>query len=159
MGWKITRWVQCRNGRRESTASTPGTHGTAWIEEVKGKGSLNWYRMVKEVAGLEQYTRSSDGHEELRLWYQLRTGSAGLLEDKKQCRMCTDDRHVLCDSGQVEDVKHFLVRCEEFSWERQKLLERIGQMEGSQEWLEEYWRVEEEEKMALLLGRSIEGGA
>jgi len=88
--------------------------------------------MVKEVAGLQQYTRSSVGHEELRLWYQLRTGSVGLLEDKKQCRMCTDDRHVLCDNGEVEDVKHFLVRCEKFSWERQKLLERIGQMEGSQ---------------------------
>jgi len=53
---------------------------------------------------------------------------------------------VLCDSGEVEDVKHFLVRCEKFSWERQKLLERIGQMEGSQEWLEEYWRAEEEGK-------------
>jgi len=32
-------------------------------------------------------------------------------------------------------------------------------MEGSQEWLEEYWRAEEEGKMALLLGSSIEGGA
>ena len=66
------------------------------------------------------------GHEELRLWFQLRTGSAGLLEDKKRCGMCTDDRCVLRDSGEVEDVKHFLVRCEEFSWERWRLLERIG---------------------------------
>ena len=32
-------------------------------------------------------------------------------------------------------------------------------MEGSQEWLEEYWRAEEEGKMALLLGSNIEGGA
>ena len=32
-------------------------------------------------------------------------------------------------------------------------------MEGSQEWLEEYWRAEEEGKMALLLRRSIAGGA
>jgi len=115
--------------------------------------------MVKEGAGLEQYTRSSVGHEELRLRFWLRTGSAGLLEDKKRCKMCTDDRCVLCNSGEVEDVKHFLVRCEEFSWERQRLLERIGQMEGSQEWLEEYWRAEEEGKLALLLGSSIEGGA
>jgi len=105
--------------------------------------------MVKEVAGLEQYTRSSVGHEELRLRFRLRTGSAGLLEDNKWCRMCTEDGCVLCDSGEVEDVKHFLVRCEEFNWGRQRLLERIGWMEGSQEWLE----------MALLLGRSIEGGA
>ena len=40
-------------------------------------------------AGLEQYTRSSVGHEELRLRFRLRTGSAGLFEDKKRCRMCT----------------------------------------------------------------------
>ena len=60
-------------------------------------------------AGLEQYTRSSVGHEELRLRFRLRTGSAGLFEDKKRCRMCTDDRCVLCDSGEVEDFKHFLV--------------------------------------------------
>jgi len=97
-----------------------------WLEEVEGKSSLSWYRMVKEGAGLEQYTRSSVGHEELRLRFRLRTGSAGLLEDKKRCKMCTDDRCVLCDSGEVEDVKHFLVRCEEFSWERWRLLERIG---------------------------------
>ena len=39
--------------------------------------------MVKEAAaGLEQYTRSSVGHEELRLRFWLGTGSAGLLEDK-----------------------------------------------------------------------------
>ena len=111
------------------------------------------------LAGLEQYTRSSVGHEGVRLRFRLRTGSAGLFEDKKRCRMCTDDRCVLCDSGEVEDVKHFLVRCEEFSWERQRLVERIGRMEGTQEWLEEYWRAEEEGKVALLLGRSIQGDA
>ena len=99
------------------------------------------------------------GHEELRLRFRLRTGSAGLFEDKKRCRMCTEDRCVLCDSGEVEEVKHFLVRCEEFRWERQRLVERIGRMEGTQEWLEEYWRAEEEGKMALLLGRSIQGDA
>ena len=75
------------------------------MEEVEGKSSLRWYRKVKEVAGLEQYTRSSVGHEELRLRFPMRTGSAGLFEDKKRCRMCTEDRCVLCDSGEVEDVK------------------------------------------------------
>ena len=78
----------------ESTASTQVT-GT----RLEGKSSLSWYRMVKEVAGLEQYTRSSVGHEELRIRFQLRTGSAGLFKDKKWCRMCTDDRCVLCAWG------------------------------------------------------------
>ena len=32
--------------------------------------------------------------------------------------------------GEVEDVKHFLVRCDEFGWERQRLLERIYRSDG-----------------------------
>ena len=68
--------------------------------------------------------------------------------------MC-DERCVLCNSCKVEDVEHFLVRCEEFRWERQDLLEKIRQMEGTQEWIDEYGRVGDEGKMALLLGRSI----
>ena len=39
--------------------------------------------------------------------------------------MCKDDRCVLCNSGEIEDAEHFLVRCEEFVWEGQDLLEKI----------------------------------
>ena len=45
---------------------------------------------------------------------------------------------------------------EEFRWERQDLLGKIRQMEGTQELIDEYGRVGHEGKMALLLGR--EGG-
>ena len=38
--------------------------------------------------------------------------------------------------------------------ERQVLLEKIRQIEGTQEWIDEYGRVGDEGKMALLLGRS-----
>ena len=75
---------------------------------------------------------------------------AGLFEDKNQCRMCDDERCVLCNSGEVEDVEHFLVRCEELRWERQDLLEKIKQMEGTQEMIDEYGRVGDEGKMALV---------
>ena len=70
--------------------------------------------------------------------------------------MCKDDRCVLCNSGEIEDMEYFLVRCEKFRWERQDLLEMIRLMEGTHEWMEEYGRVELERKMALLLGRSTE---
>ena len=78
------------------------------------------------------------GKEEL-LWFKLRTGSAGLFEDKSGVG-CDDERCVLCNSCEVEDVEHYLVRCEEFRWERQALLEKIRQMEGTQEWIDEYGR-------------------
>ena len=51
--------------------------------------------MVKEEAGLEEYTRSLVGQEGVRLQFRLRTGSAGLFEDKKRCRMCDDERCVV----------------------------------------------------------------
>ena len=94
------------------------------MEEIEGKSSLKWCQLVKEEAGLE-YTRTLVGQEGIRLRFRLRTGSAGLFEDKKRCRMCDDERCVLCNSSEV-DVEHFLVRCEEFRWERQALLEANG---------------------------------
>ena len=42
--------------------------------------------------------------------FRLRTGSTGLLKDKKRCRMVSDKTCVMCDSGVGEDVAHFLVR-------------------------------------------------
>ena len=69
--------------------------------------------------------------------------------------MCDDKKCVLCNNCEVEDVEHFLVRCEGFRWERQDLLEKIRQMEGTQEWMDEYGRVGDEGKLALLLGRSV----
>ena len=96
------------------------------------------------------------GQEGVRLGrFRQRTGSTGLFEDKNWCRMCDDERCVLCNSGEVENVEHFLVRCEEFRWERQDLLEKIRQIEGMQEWIDEFGRVRDEGKMALLLGGSV----
>ena len=43
------------------------------------------------------------------LRFRLRSGSAGLFEDKKRCGMVEEDRCVLCNGGKVEDVKHFVV--------------------------------------------------
>ncbi len=63
------------------------------MEEVEGKRSLRWYRMVKEEADLEHYTRSLVGQENLRLrLLRLRTSSVGLMIDKKRRRMSVDDR-------------------------------------------------------------------
>ena len=51
-----------------------------WMEE--GKSSLKWYRMLKDEAGQEEYTRSLVGQEGVRLWFRLRTGLPGLLRTK-----------------------------------------------------------------------------
>ena len=60
--------------------------------------------------------RSIQGQESVRLLFRLRTGSAGLLEDKKSCRMVSDERRVMCDSGVVEDSWWVMENLREISW-------------------------------------------
>ena len=60
--------------------------------------------------------RSEEGQESVRLLFRLRSGSALLLEDKKICRMVSDERCVMNDSGAGNDVAHFLKGCGEFEW-------------------------------------------
>ena len=45
----------------------------------------------------------------MRLLFNLRTGSAGLFEEKKRCKMIIEERCVLCESGAGKDVEHLLV--------------------------------------------------
>ena len=45
-----------------------------------------------------RYLRSVQGQEVVRLLFKLRTGSAGLLEDKKRSKMIIDGRCVMCES-------------------------------------------------------------
>ena len=47
--------------------------------------------------------------------------------------------------------------CDEFEWERQKLLKRIGDNEGSDMLLEEFTEEDHVGKMAMLLGRRVVG--
>ena len=65
------------------------------------------------------------GQESVRLLFRLRTGSAGLLEDKKRCRKISDERCVICDREVGDDMAHFLVGCEEFERDRLVLLDDV----------------------------------
>ena len=114
---------------------------------------INWYRLAKDNTGVERYVRSVQGQESVRLLFRLRTGSARLLEDKKRFRMVSDERRVICDSGVGEDVAHFLVSCGEFEGDRLVLLD--DQNCGARE--DEFWRVDEKGKVALLLEKEVEG--
>ena len=89
--------------------------------EVETKSSLKWYWMVKDG---EVHVFGRSGRGKALVYTEDRISRPFL--DKKWCKMCDDERCVLCNSGEVEDVEHFLMRCEEFRWERQDLLEKIG---------------------------------
>lgn len=121
------------------------------------KSTLKWYKLAKNGAGVERYVRSSQDQEGVRLMFRLRTGSAGLLVDKKRCRMVSDERCIMCDSGIGEDVVHFLVVCGEFEWDRQVLVDEVQRIVGAGEWIDEFGKVGKEGKVALLLGKGVEG--
>ncbi len=53
------------------------------------KSTLKWYRLAKD--DVERYMRWVQREEIVRMPFRLRTGSAGLLEDKKRCRMVSDE--------------------------------------------------------------------
>ena len=92
----------------------------------------------------------------MSLLFRLRTGSDGLLEDKI-CRIISDERCVMSDSGVWEDVAHFLVVYGEFERDQLVLLDNVCRIVGVKEWLGEFWTVEEEGKVALLLEKGVEG--
>ena len=120
------------------------------------KSTLKWYRLAKDDTGVERYVRSVQDQERVRLLFGLR-GSVGLLEDKKRYRMVSDKRCVMCDNRVGENVAHFLVGCGEFERDRLVLLDGACRIVGGREWLDEFWRVDEEGKVALLLGKGVEG--
>ena len=83
--------------------------------------------------------RSVQGQESVRLLFRLRSGSAGLLEDKKRCRIVSDERCIICDNRVGEDVAHFLVDCGELERNWLVLLDDVCRIMGAREWLDEIW--------------------
>ena len=69
-----------------------------WEEEVYKESTLKWYRLEIDDAAVERDVRSVQSQESMRLLFRMRTGSAGLLEDKKNCRIVSDEMCVMCDS-------------------------------------------------------------
>ena len=54
-----------------------------WIEEVNTISSLRWYGLAKSSLATERYVKSVEDHEAVRLRFRLRSGSAGLLQEKR----------------------------------------------------------------------------
>ena len=67
---------------------------------------------------------------------------------------CQEERCVLCGNGEVEDVEHFLTMSEELQWEREKLFELSGEVEGVCDWMEAFHRAGKEERPGLLVSTS-----
>ena len=54
-------------------------------------------------------------------------------------------------------ILHNLMGCGEFERDQLVLLDDVCRIVGTRVWLDEFWTVDEEGKVALLLGREVEG--
>ena len=68
----------------------------------------------------------------------------GLKREERSCRQCTVE--------EVEDEKHFLLRCEGWRQEREMLVGFMGDLEG------EFWNATDDRKVALILDRACSNG-
>ena len=97
-----------------------------YIQKAHGN-SVGWQKMIQGWRDV----KSVQGQVSVRLLFKLRTGSAGLLEDKKSCRMVSDERGVMCDSGVGEDVAYFLIGCGKFERNWLVLLDNVCRIVGA----------------------------
>jgi hypothetical protein len=82
-----------------------------WDELVRGKRSES-YREIKETPGFEEYLRSPEFQRGGRLLFKVRSGMLYLNDEVGRRSKRVEDRMcVLCNSGMVEDIQHFLFVC------------------------------------------------
>ena len=98
--------------------------------------------------------RSVQGEESVKL-FRLSTGSAGLLKDKKRCSMVNDERCVvIAEWGGCGSFPGGLWG--EFEGDWLVLLDDVFRIVGAENgWIN--FRVHEEGKVALLLGKGVKG--
>ena len=70
-----------------------------------------------------------------RVWVAVQAEDwlSWVVEDKKRCRIVSDVRCVMCDSGLGENVAHFLLGCGEFEKDQLMLLDDVCRIVGSRE--------------------------
>ena len=69
----------------------------------------------------------------MRLLFKLKTDSAGLLEDKKICKMIIDERYVMCENGEGKDVEPLLVTLGEFVRDLWVMVDEMSRIIGAGE--------------------------
>ena len=96
-----------------------------WDELVRGKKS-EAYREIKEVPGFETYLMSPEFVWGGLLRFKLRSGMLYLNEEVgRRSKRMKDRECSLCESGEVEDTKHFLFECPKLSRVRDMFRENL----------------------------------
>ena len=127
--------------------------------EVNGN-KLRMYRLHKERIGLESYVTTSMPKECRKAIAKLRSGTMALYVETGRYsktplseRICT-----YCQSGQVEDEKHFLLKCELYNDIRYDLLNEAAQLEldfMNENCVSQYCLLMNTESIQTFLGKTL----
>ena len=99
-----------------------------WDELVKGKRS-EVYREIKVAPGFEPYLRNPEFLRGGRVCFKIRSGMIYLTDEvgrrskREGDRVCT-----LCESGEVEDILHFLFVCPKLCRVRDMFSENVSRV-------------------------------
>lgn len=115
----------------------------SWMSGMEAKSKLRLYRVLKSRWGKEEYLNLPT--EQRSLITELRCGTSRLRvelgrwrQEQREDRVC-----VLCDSYEVEDERHVLLKCPVYANQRAGFFEGfrglvgydLHRMEGEEEWM------------------------
>jgi hypothetical protein len=116
--WRAIVWKKIQDKEQEE-----------WRERMDSKPKLRTYRMVKRQLETEKYLEEGTAQQR-RVMVMIRGGTNNLrietgryekLEEKE--RIC-----IFCESGEVEDERHFLCRCEAWKDDRELVLGKVRKL-------------------------------
>jgi len=121
-----------------------------WKRNMEKKNKLRTYRKLKSELKLEKYIIEVERRR--RHLTMLRGGTNKLriergrwVREREEERVC-----MICGCEEVEDEKHFLLRCSRYVRERVEMFEKIKKIERS---LDDIERRDEDNQLDILIGR------
>jgi hypothetical protein len=97
-----------------------------WLEKIKERPKLRTYVLFKKKLEQEKYLTSKDRYGRAEM-VRLRGGTNRLKIEKGRYAQLPPELRVcdFCDTGEVEDEKHFLLHCPLYTVPRQELWKRV----------------------------------
>ena len=100
---------------------------TQWAHNVKGKPKLDFLACIKSMFGVEPYIKMNISRYERSLLSQLRYGilqiqlETGRYQNENRAnRLCK-----ICNSGDIEDQHHFILKCPAYSIRRGMFIDKV----------------------------------
>jgi hypothetical protein len=100
---------------------------STWTTSLYSKPKLRTYKTFKSTLETEWYVRSRLSRTKRSLLAQLRAGVLPLkVETGRFRRIPLDQRRCeICNSGKVEDERHFVCECPQYKYTRDILYEKV----------------------------------